>query len=279
MELAKSTRLAAQAGIILVALGCNQQSRAPSAITLATTTSARDSGLLDAILPMFREQSGIEVKVVAVGSGQALELGRRGDADVLLTHAAEAEQDLVDEGFARSRTPVMSNDFVVVGPDADPAGIRMAPNAAAALSQIAKTQAEWVSRGDDSGTHVKEQAIWKAAEIAPDGDWYLESGSGMAATLRMASEKGAYTLCDRGTFLALRDGLDLKILHESDPKLLNPYAVLLLSRERHPQLNHAGAEAFAEFLLAPATQRAIADFGAAQHGQPLFFPVDQGDEP
>jgi tungstate transport system substrate-binding protein len=256
----------------LAPAGCSSPPPAQS-LTLATTTSARDSGLLEeALVPLFQERTGIEVKVVAVGTGQALGLGRRGDADVLLVHDPEGEQKFVDEGFGVGRRPVMWNDFVVVGPPADPAGVRGQTSAAAALSRIAAAGAPFVSRGDESGTHVRERATWKRAGVEPGGDWYLRAGDGMAAVLRLASEKRAYALSDRGTYLAQRKGLDLAVLCEGDPALVNQYSVIRVNPEKHPHVRSEAAARFADFLLDPAAQAVIADFGKDRFGAPLFFP-------
>jgi tungstate transport system substrate-binding protein len=255
---------------VLVAAGCS--GRAAPTLTLATTTSTQDSGLLDVLVPRFREQSGIDVKVVAVGTGQALELGRRGDADVLLVHAPAAEQRFVEEGFGVGRRQVMYNDFVIVGPPADPAGVKGQASAVEAFRRIAAREAPFVSRGDESGTHVKEKAVWQKAAVEPKGGWYVRAGAGMGQVLRMASEKRAYTLSDRGTFLALRGGLELAVLSEGDPLLVNQYSVIRVNPEKHPHVRKEAAEKFADFLLAPATQRLIADFGKDRYGQPLFFP-------
>lgn len=253
--------------------GCDSQPHSPNqAITLATTTSTRDSGLLDAIVPMFEKQHGIHVRVVAVGSGQALEMGRRGDVDVLLTHAPEAEETFVEQGFGINRRGVMYNDFVLVGPADDPALIKGEASVCEAVRKIRASNSPFVSRGDNSGTHMKEQKIWSQAELQPTGEWYLEAGSGMAATLRVASEKQAYALCDRGTFLSQQDSLELAILSEGDAILRNDYAVIPISPEQHPHVRATAAEKFATFLQAPATQKAIAEFGKEKFGQPLFFP-------
>lgn len=257
--------------LLLPPLGCSSSSPAPS-LTLATTTSARDSGLLDALLPRFRAQSGIEVKVVAVGTGQALELGRRGDADVLLVHAPDAEKRFVEAGYGVGRRPLMHNDFVIVGPKEDPAGVAGEASAVAALRKIAQAQAPFVSRGDDSGTHKKEKKLWREAGLRPDGPWYLEAGTGMAATLRVANDKRAYTLTDRGTFLAHRDRLDLKILCEGDPRLRNFYSVMLVNPARHPHVKSEAAGRFIDFLRSPAIQKFIGQFGRERYGEPLFHP-------
>ncbi len=255
---------------LLVAAGCS--GRAAPTLNLATTTSTQDSGLLDVLVPRFREQSGIEVKVVAVGTGQALELGRREDADVLLVHDPAAEQRFVAEGHGVGRRQVMCNDFVLVGPPADPAGVNGQVSAAEAFRRIAEKEAPFVSRGDESGTHVKERAVWQKAGVEPKGGWYVRAGAGMGQVLRMASEKRAYTLSDRGTFLALRGGLELAVLAEGDPLLVNQYSVIRVNPEKHPHVRKEAAEKFADFLLAPETQRLIADFGKNRYGQPLFFP-------
>ncbi len=258
--------------VVLTLSGCSQPAKPPSAITLATTTSTRDSGLLDVLVPTFERESGVSVKVVAVGSGQALELGRRGDPDVLLTHSPKAEEEFIAAGYGDSREPVMHNDFVIVGPAADPATIKAADSATEVFRRIASTKSTFVSRDDESGTHAKELALWKAAKTLPEGSWYLRAGSGMAATLRIANEKQAYTLSDRGTFLAQSKNLDLAILTEGDSLLRNPYAVIVVGITKHPHLNHADAVRFRDFLLSPKTQKLIATFGIERYGQPLFFP-------
>lgn len=241
-------------------------------VILATTTSTEDTGLLDALVPRFQRETGLTVKVIAVGTGQALELGRRGDADVLLVHAPEAERQFVAEGHGIERRPVFYNDFVLVGPAADPAGVRSTKSAVAALKAIAAVGAVFVSRGDDSGTHKKEQALWKAAGITPTGSWYLSAGSGMAAVLRMASERSAYTLTDRGTYLALRRTRQLQVMFEGGAELRNPYAVIVVNPRRHPRVNSTGARRFAAFLLRPKTQQLVARFGKDRFGQALFSP-------
>ncbi len=252
-----------------VALGAQQH-----AIILATTTSTRDAGLLDSLLPVFERQTGYQVKVVAVGSGQALELGRRGDADLVLSHAPEAERALLDSGYFVSRRLVMHNDFLIVGPPDDPAGLRGTSDAAAALRRIRVRRAQFVSRGDRSGTHQRELALWKSAGSAPPvgEDWYLESGQGMGATLQMADQKQAYTLTDRATYLAWRDQLQLVPLAQGDPLLYNVYHVLELDPGRAPRANVTDARALADFFVAPDTQRLIGQFGRSRFGQPLFVP-------
>jgi len=259
----------------VVLIGCATTSDEPKGtITLATTTSTRDSGLLDVLVPMFEDQTGIKVKVIAVGSGQALEMGRRGDADVLLTHAPAAEKKFMAEGNGSKRLPVMHNDFVLLGPQSDPAKIQGETSIAEAFTRIAGSKSPFVSRGDESGTHMKEKRIWGISKIHPGDDWYIQTGTGMAQALRMASEKTAYTLTDRGTFLAQHDRLDLIVLCEGDPLLLNRYSVILVNPIKHPHVSHTAAQKFSDFLLSPETQKTIGKFGVEKHGQPLFFPKE-----
>lgn len=244
-------------------------------VILATTTSTQDSGLLDVLVPAFEKQTGYFVKTISVGSGQAMAMGRRGEADVLLVHAPAEEQTLVDEGFGIDRRPVMHNDFVVVGPPDDPARIRGATSAKDALAKIARSGALFLSRGDRSGTHSKEKALWKAAAIDPEGQrWYQQTGLGMGETLNVASEKGGYTLADRGTYLARHKArqLRLEILVEREPLLLNVYHVIEVNPARWPKVNAKGAKAFADFIVSPATQDVIGRFGVDKVGAPLFVP-------
>ena len=262
------------AAVTLWAAGCS--SPQPETITLATTTSTRDTGLLNALLPLFRERTGIEVKPVAVGTGQALEMARRGDADVLLVHDPAGEEQFMAEGHGALRRAVMRNDFILVGPKDDPAGVRGAGSIREAFSRIARRQADLVSRGDESGTHAKEKAVWREADIEPAGSWYIKAADGMAAVLRMADQKGAYTLTDRGTFLAQRKGLDLAALSEGDPLLSNPYSVIVVNPDKHPHVRERAARQFADFLLSAEAEKVIADFGKAEFGEPLFFPEAAG---
>ncbi len=257
---------------LALTIGCSQRTTASRTVTLATTTSTQDSGLLDDLLPDFRQQTGIEVKVVAVGTGQALELGRRGDADVVLTHAPAVEERFMAEGFGSERHPVMYNAFVLVGPNADPAGVERTTSAVEAFRQIAQAGSAFISRGDESGTHQKEREIWTKAGLDPKGSWYLQSGSGMAQALRMAQEKQAYLLTDRATFLALRKELNLGLLVQGDALLRNRYAVIVVNPQKHPHVRHEAARQFAGFLVSPETQRKIADFGKDKYGEALFFP-------
>ncbi len=247
--------------------------RVENRIILATTTSTQDSGLLDVILPDFTDKTGIGVDVVAVGTGQAMELGARGDADVLLVHARAREDEFVANGDAPERRDVMYNDFIIVGPASDPAGIKGLTSAADAFKAISDSQSPFISRGDDSGTHTKEKAVWKAAGIEPAGDWYQSAGQGMGAVLTMAGEQEAYTLSDRATYLARKaEGLDLEILGEGDKVLFNPYGVLPVSPDKHPAVNFEGAMAFVEWITSPETQAMIGEFGVDTFGQSLFIP-------
>lgn len=254
--------------------------RQSARIILATTTSTRDAGLLDSLLPVFERQTHYTVQVIAVGSGQALAMGRRGDADVVLSHAPDAERALVDSGYFVRRRLVMHNDFLIVGPPADPAALRGMTDPVAALQRIARREAPFVSRGDQSGTHQMEQKLWRAAAIPPPGGgggWYTESGHGMAETLQMADEKRAYTITDRATYLVWRDKLQLTPVVEGDPRLYNVYHVLELNPNNAPRINIAGGRAFADFLVSPEAQRLIGEFGKARFGQSLFVP-DAGKE-
>lgn len=256
-----------------LAAGCS--SRPATVLTLATTTSTRDTGLLDVLVPRFQGETGIEVKVVAVGTGQALELGRRGDADVLLVHDPAGEKRFMDEGNGSLHRRVMHNDFVLVGPPDDSAGAKGQTAVTEAFTRIARAEAPFVSRGDESGTHRKEQDIWKRAGIEPKGAWYLQAGTGMAEVLRMAGEKRAYTLSDRGTFLAQGKPTGLVVLSQGDPLLQNQYSVIVVNPEKHPHVRREAAQRFADFLLSPQTQKFIGEFGKDRYGEPLFF-LDAG---
>jgi tungstate transport system substrate-binding protein len=241
-------------------------------VILATTTSTADTGLLDSLAPLFKEATGYTLKPIAVGSGAALELGERGEADVVLAHSPQAEQTFMDEGYGKERRTVMFNDFVIVGPADDLAGINGNPSAVDAMAKIAETQSSFVSRGDESGTNTLELRLWEQAGIEPAGNWYVESGTGMGETLNIANERSAYTLTDRGTYLALQDRLDLPIQVEGDPALINIYHVITLNPENGPRINNEGGEAFMGFLLDPATQAFIEEFGVEKFGEPLFTP-------
>jgi tungstate transport system substrate-binding protein len=239
-------------------------------ITVASTTSTENSGLFGHILPMFESETGIEVRVVAQGTGQALETGRRGDADVVFVHARAQEEAFVAEGFGVERFDVMYNDFVIVGPGDDPAGVRATDGAAAAMAAIAGAGAPFASRGDDSGTHVAEMSLWDAAGIAPAGEWYLSTGSGMGATLNTASQVPAYALTDRGTWLSFENRGPLQIVSEGDPVLFNPYGIILVNPEKHGHVKAEQGQAFIDWILSGAGQEAIAGFTVG--GEQLFFP-------
>ena len=241
-------------------------------LILATTTSTQDSGLLDELIPRFEKQTGCTVKTIAVGSGQAIAMGKRGEADVLLVHSPEAEKALVADGAGVNRRIVMHNDFILLGPPADPAGI-LKHTAQESLQRIAGAKATFLSRGDNSGTHAMELKLWKGAGVAFEGQaWYQQTGQGMGQTLAVAAEKRAYTLSDRGTYLALKKNLGLAILHEGDPSLRNVYHVIEVNPARFPKVNAAGARAFADFLVSKDVQARIKEFGIATFGSPLFFP-------
>ncbi|HXF96733.1 MAG TPA: substrate-binding domain-containing protein [Gemmatimonadales bacterium] len=265
--------LAIRVACLAASLAGGLEGQAAGDVLLATTTSTRDSGLLDSLLPRFERQTGYRVKVIAVGSGHALELGRRGDADVVLSHAPEQERALVDSGYFVRRLLVMHNDFLIVGPDEDPAGVRGLTSAVAALARVAG-RALFVSRGDRSGTHQLERALWRRAGIAVPGpgSWYLESGQGMSETLQMADQKRAYTLTDRATYLVWHERLRLVPAVEGDSLLYNVYHVMEVNPRNAPRVNVRGARVLARFFVAPETQRLIAAFGRTRFGQSLFLP-------
>lgn len=245
----------------------------PQVLRLATTTSTDDSGLLNYILPDFESKYNATVEVVAVGTGQALELGANGDADVVLVHARSREDQFVADGNGTARYDVMYNDFVIIGPAADPAGIAGGSDAAAALTAIASSESTFVSRGDDSGTHTKELSVWAAAGIEPAGDWYQSAGQGMGEVITIANEQQAYTLSDRATYLARKlEGLDLEIVVEGDAVLFNPYGVIPVNPEKHEGINAELAMQFVEWLTSVETQELIGTFGVAEYGAPLFTP-------
>ncbi len=245
----------------------------PTKLILATTTSTQDSGLLDYILPDYQDEYNVQVEVIAVGTGQAIALGEDGNADVMLVHARSREDAFMDAGHGVRREDVMYNDFVIVGPPSDPAGIQGMRKATRALEEIAKAEAPFVSRGDDSGTHTKEKAIWAEVGIEPAGDWYISAGQGMGAVLTMADEQQAYTLSDRATYLARTlEGTDLVILVEGDPILFNPYGVIAVNPDKSPQINNGLANQFIDWLVSLPTQAKIAEFGVAEFGAPLFTP-------
>ncbi len=245
-------------------------------IRLATTTSTDNSGLLQALLPYFEKGNGYKVHVIAVGTGKALRMGRDGDVDVVLVHARKAEDEFVREGFGERRFSVMYNDFVLVGPAGYPAGVRDSRDAGDAFRKIARHEALFISRSDDSGTHKKELGLWKKAGIKPEGKWYREAGQGMGKVLQMAGELSAYTLTDRGTWLAYREKLPLRIAFEGDPLLFNPYGIIAVNPEVHPHINHEGAMALIRWMTGKEGQARIAAF--TLHGQQLFKPDAKADE-
>jgi tungstate transport system substrate-binding protein len=242
-------------------------------IILATTTSTQDTGLLDVLIPIFEKETGYFVKTIAVGSGQAMAMGQKGEADVLLVHSPDAEKKFVAEGFGVNRRLVMHNDFLVLGPAADSARIEGKKSAPAAFKDIAGANALFISRGDNSGTHSLEKKLWKAASVNPEGQkWYQQTGLGMGQTLNVAAEKKGYTLADRGTYLAMKKSLSLEILVEGDATLLNIYHVMEVNVAKWPKVNAAGAKTFADFVVSKRTQDIIKNFGVDKFGSPLFFP-------
>ena len=253
-------------------LGMTQPAHAETnkIIRMATTTSTENSGLLRFLLPRFTQDTGYEVHVIAVGTGKALRMGRDGDVDVVLVHAPAAEMKFVNEGYGKKRHPVMYNDFVILGPADDPAGIGAAKNAAEALGKIARQSAVFVSRGDDSGTHKKERSLWQTAQLKPEGSWYREVGQGMGKVIQMADELRGYTLADRGTWIAYSNKTKLKLLFQGDPVLFNPYGIIDINPERYPDLNHAGAEALIKWITSAQGQQLIGSYQVA--GFQLFTP-------
>ncbi|HOX15884.1 MAG TPA: substrate-binding domain-containing protein [Smithellaceae bacterium] len=260
---------------VLVVLGAENVFAAPKQknIILATTTSTQDTGLLDVLIPIFEKQTGYFVKTIAVGSGQAMAMGQKGEADVMLVHSPDAEKKFIAEGYGINRRLVMHNDFIIVGPSSDPAKVKTAKSSAEAMKLIASANALFASRGDNSGTHAKEKTLWKKAEINPIGQkWYQETGLGMGQTLNVAAEKKCYTLADRGTYLAIKKNLNLDILSEGDAALLNIYHVIEVNSAKWPKANDEGAKAFADFMVSKPTQNIIKTFGVDKFGSPLFFP-------
>ena len=270
-------RLAILAGAVLLAAGVYGCSSGSDELILATTTSTQDSGLLDALIPQFEKEHDYKVKTIAVGSGEALRLAGEGEADVVLAHSPKAEEDFMAAGNGESRLVVMHNDFIIVGPADDPAGIKDATNAGDAFKKIATAEALFLSRGDQSGTNTKELSLWTSAGIQPSGTWYQETGQGMGATLNVASDKQGYTLSDRGTYLAQKANLDLELLVEGDKALFNQYHVIVVDPKKHSNVNAEGARAFASFITSPTVQATIAQFGVKEYGQALFIP-DAGKE-
>ncbi len=242
-------------------------------LKMSTTTSTDNSGLLSVLLPPFEKAFNVKVDVIAVGTGKALALGSNGDVDVVFVHARAAEDKFVAEGNGVNRRDVMYNDFTIIGPETDPAGIKNAKSAAEALKNIVAAGAEFISRGDDSGTHKKEKVIWKEAGITPDGKWYQEAGQGMGAVLMIANDKQAYTLADRGTYLVFSEKIDLKVLYEGDPILYNPYGIIAVNPAKFPHVNYTKAMALIGWVTSREGQKIIREFGKEQFGIPLFYPM------
>ena len=258
--------------LVIISLAGPVQAQQKS-IILATTTSTQDSGLLDVLIPIFEKKTGYFMKTIAVGSGQAMAMGQKGEADVLLVHSPDAEKKFVAEGYGINRRIIMHNDYIIVGPSEDPAKIRGAKSSSASFKNIASARSLFLSRGDNSGTHSKEKAIWKAAGINPEGEkWCQQTGLGMGQTLSVAAEKKGYTLADRGTYLALKKNLGLDILVEGDAILLNIYHVIEVNPAKWPKVNVPGGKAFADFMVSKETQDVIRIFGVDKFGSPLFFP-------
>ena len=265
-------------GVIVLAMlagpfVADAQPVASRTVIVSTTTSTQDSGLLDMLVPIFERKTGYTVKTASVGTGQALALAARGEADVVLVHAPTLEKKYVAEGKLSNRRLVMYNDFVIAGPDTDPAKIKGEKTAVAALKKIAGAGARFVSRGDRSGTHILEQDLWKRAEVTPAASWYIESGQGMGATLGIANDRGAYVLTDRATLLTFGRRVALSIFVEGDRPLQNVYAVMEINPANGPRVNIAGGKAFADFMVAPETQAVIKSFGVDKYRQPLFVPI------
>jgi tungstate transport system substrate-binding protein len=251
---------------VLAGLACG--GTAPEIVKMATTTSAANTGLLDHLLPEFEKDTGFHVDTIATGTGKALMHGRNGDVDVVLVHAPSAEEAFVREGFGVERVPVMWNDFVILGPADDPAMLSQAEDVADALKRLKASEARFVSRGDDSGTHKKELQIWSEAEVEPGGEWYVEAGQGMGACLTMANNMQAYVLTDRGTYLSRVDVLELTVAFEGDPSLINPYAIIGVSPEKHPHVNVAGVERLIDWVTSPRAKTLIAEYRV--NGRELF---------
>jgi len=259
--------------VLLFIIGIFAAQAQTKTVILATTTSTQDSGLLDVLIPIFEKKTGYFVKTIAVGSGQAMAMGQKGEADVLLVHSPDAEKKFMSEGYGVNRKLVMHNDFIIVGPPEDQAKIKGIKSSVKAFKKIASEKSLFVSRGDNSGTHAKEKAIWKAAGMNPEGEkWYQQTGLGMGQTLSVASEKKGYTLADRGTYLAVKKNIGLDILGEGDAILLNIYHVIEVNPAKWPKVNSAGAKAFSDFMVSKETQGIIKTFGVDKFGSPLFFP-------
>ncbi len=258
------------AAAVLFVFGCQNKPSPQNMVRLATTTSVQDTGLLDALTPIFQENTGYTLQAIAVGSGQAMKLGKTGEADILLVHSPTDEKEFVDAGYGLARTTFMHNDFVILGPAGDPAGVKGAKNAADAFKKIA-AGGLFVSRGDQSGTHKKELSLWTAADAQPAKAKYLETGQGMAGTLSIANEKKAYCLADRGTYLSMMKNITLVVLNEGDDALINHYSLILVNPARFPKVNSTGAKSFFEFMLSVPAKNLIEKYGMEKYGQQLFY--------
>ncbi len=259
--------------LVFAVLAAHQADAKQKDIIFATTTSTQDTGLLDVLIPVFEKKSGYRVKTIAVGSGQAMAMGERGEADVLLVHSKDAEEKFIKKGFGVNRRIVMHNDFVILGPKDDPAKIRGLKTATGAFKKIAASKSLFISRGDRSGTHVMELKLWKKAGLDPEREqWYQQTGLGMGQTLAVVVEKKGYTLCDRATYLSRKNKIDVAVLVEGDGALLNIYHVIEVNAKKFPKTNAAGGKAFADFWVAADTQKMIKDFGIKKYGAVLFFP-------
>jgi tungstate transport system substrate-binding protein len=265
-------RLFYLSGIVLLVVGFSSEVSAQKTLILASTTSTLDSGLFDVLIPPFEKKYNCKVKIIAVGSGQAMRLAKDGNADVILVHDRKSEEQFVAEGYGVKRLDVMHNDFFIVGPKNDPAGIK-GLKSSEALKRIYETKSAFISRGDDSGTHKKELYLWEKLGMKPSGTWHIESGSGMEVTLRIANEKVAYSLCDRATWLSHKKEIDtLDLLVKDDPELYNPYSVIVVSPSKSPWVKYDLAKKFAEFLRSTEGQNIIKNYGVEKFGEPLFFP-------
>jgi tungstate transport system substrate-binding protein len=256
--------------LIMSFLITNQAIAGESLLRLATTTSTANSGLMDSLLPRFTDETAIEVHLIAVGTGKALRLGREGDVDIVLVHARAAEDTFVEGGYGVDRADVMYNDFIIVGPAADPAGAASSDTVAQVLQRIHTGEQPFISRGDDSGTHKRELILWQSSGHAPAGSWYREVGQGMGKTLQIANEVDGYTMTDRGTWLAYQSKLEIKLLFEDDPPLFNPYGIIAVNPERHPDVNYTGAIKLIKWMTSPAVQKMIGEFRIK--GRQLFVP-------
>lgn len=253
--------------LLLIPLGCGEK----RTMVLYTTTSVRDTGLLDELLPIFKSEKGIEVKAIAVGSGEAFSNGKKGSADALLIHDKKGEKDFMDGGYGSASKDIMYNYYVIIGPKGDPAGIKNSSQSSEAFKKIVETKSTFVSRGDDSGTNRKEKAIWEKAGITPSGDWYVDAGQSMAGTIRITNEKNGYTLSDKATYLSLKKSISLVILYEGGADLKNIYSVIVVNPAKFPKVKSDEATEFMNWMVSPETQNRIKNFGVSKYGEQLFY--------